>query len=207
MRAFTFTAIIAAVLALAAPALAQQSADQGFVIEAAGDNRAEVDLGQIAVQRAARDSVRQFGQRMVTDHGQAITELQQLAQQKGIALPGGPEDKHRAVKDRLATLAGPEFDRAYMQEMLVDHQNDVDTFEREAQSGADPEVKAWAAKTLPTLREHLRLAREIHTQVVLAPGTAQPAASVTTVVSAPVWCGGAYLPNAGTNFSTCPTPK
>ena len=112
------------------------------------------------------------------------------------------------VRDQLSTLAGPAFDRAYIQEMLVDHQKDVDEFEHEAQSGRDLDLQAWAATTLPMLRERLQLARTIHTQVVLGPVPPPvPAASVTTIVTPPaaVWCGGSYLPNAGSNFAGCPT--
>lgn len=210
MRRCTFVALVAATaLGLGA----RPAPDQQFGEHAAQDNQAEVELGRLAGQRAARDVVRQLGQRMVTDHSVANQELIALAQQKAIALPSGPTDEQRNIRDRLSALPGPEFDRAYLQEMIVDHQKDADEFEHEAQAGMDPDIKAWAAKTLPTIRQHLQMARAIHTQVVLgpappaAPAASMPAASIRTIVPPPAvtWCGGAHLPNAGTNFAGCPT--
>jgi putative membrane protein len=128
-------------------------------MEAARGGMAEVELGQLASQKAQSDQVKQFAQRMVQDHGKANDELKSLAQQKNITLPTELDAKHKATHDRLSKLSGAQFDRAYMQDMLQDHRKDVNEFRKESQSGRDPEVKAWAAKTLPTLEEHLTLAQ------------------------------------------------
>jgi len=128
-------------------------------MEAARGGMAEVELGQLASQKAQSDQVKQFAQRMVQDHGKANDELKSLAQQKNITLPTELDGKHKATHDRLSKLSGAQFDRAYMQDMLQDHRKDVNDFRKESQSGKDPDVKAWAAKTLPTLEEHLRLAQ------------------------------------------------
>jgi putative membrane protein len=188
--------------------------DQQFMIEAARGGIAEVELGRLASQRAAAEPVRQFGQRMVTDHGAANQELMQLAQQKGMTLPQEMDAAHRAAMDRLATLSGAAFDQAYMIEMVKDHQQDIALFTREAQGGQDADVRAWAMKTLPTIQEHLRLATDLHSRIAQAPApvpvVVAPAASpatvtviTTTVAPPPPFCGGAYLPGVGSNFGSC----
>jgi putative membrane protein len=121
---------------------------------------AEVELGKLAAEKASSDDVKKFGQRMVDDHSKANDELKALAASKKITLPAemGPEEK--ALRDRLVKLSGPAFDQAYMKAMVSDHVKDVAAFRMEAKTGKDAEVKAWAAKTLPTLEEHLRMARQ-----------------------------------------------
>jgi len=141
------------------PSAKSSDADHQFVMEAARGGMAEVELGQLASQKAQSDQVKQFAQRMVQDHGKANDELKSLAQQKNITLPTELDAKHKATHDRLSKLSGAQFDRAYMQDMLQDHRKDVNDFRKESQSGKDPDVKAFAAKALPTLEEHLRLAQ------------------------------------------------
>jgi putative membrane protein len=135
--------------------------DETFMIKAARGGMAEVELGKLAVDKAASDEVKKFGRRMVDDHSKAGDELKTLAQNKHITLPTtvGPEDQ--ALHDRLAKLSGAAFDRAYMQAMVTDHRQDVNEFRVEAKSGKDGDVKGWAAKTLPTLEEHLKLAQKV----------------------------------------------
>jgi putative membrane protein len=134
------------------------TAVSSFVTKAAEGGMAEVELGRLASQRASDDSVKQFGQRMVTDHGKANDELKQIASSKGMDIPSSLAAKHQAAMDRLSKLNGAEFDRAYMQDMVRDHREDVSEFRRESQRGTDPEVKSFAAKTLPVLEEHLKQA-------------------------------------------------
>lgn len=148
------------------------SADSAFLREAAAGGMAEVELGQLAAQNAESSDVKQFGQRMADDHGKANEELKTLASQKKVDLPAAPDAKHKAVHDKLAKLKGVQFDSAYMSAMVSDHQKDVAAFQREAKSGKDPDVKAWAEKTLPTLQEHLKLAQQVHAKVG-KPGGAQ----------------------------------
>ena len=89
----------------------------------------------------------------------------------------GAEEK--ALDDRLSKLSGAAFDRAYMKAMVDDHVKDVSEFKKEAKSGTDPEVKAWAAKTLPTLEEHLKMAREANGAV----GTSREEVTLTSCAS------------------------
>lgn len=216
----TFAVIFAAVLALVAvPASGQTGVpvqDRGFMLEAASGGMAEVELGRLATQRAASDAVRQFGQKMMTEHGAANQDLMQLAQRKGVALPQQPDAKHRATLDRLATLHGPQFDQAYMIEMVKAHQATAELYEREIREGQDAEVRALAEKGLTRVREHQRLAGDIHGRLAQAPAAvvpapaASPATTVTTITTttavavAPPYCGGAYRPDMGTNFGACP---
>jgi predicted outer membrane protein len=196
---------VAATFAVPAWDAAAQTSDREFVREAASGGRLEVELGNLAIQRAASNAVRDFAQRLVIDHSAANAELAGLSAQKGISLPQSLLPKHAAMRDRLSGLSGPDFDRAYMQQMVSDHNEDIAAFQREAQSGSAPEIKAWAAKTLPTLQQHLALAQTVNNQVAGLPGTGIVAASPTTVVVIPraAWCGGGYEVAAGSNFGSC----
>jgi len=135
--------------------------DETFVLEAAQGGMAEVELGRLAVQKASNARVKQFGQRMVTDHGKANDELKSLAMDKKITIPAELDAKHKATRDRLAKLSGSAFDHAYIQEMVTDHQKDVADFRKESESGRDVAVKAFAAKTLPTLEEHMKMVQDV----------------------------------------------
>jgi putative membrane protein len=141
------------------------ASDRKFVTEAAQGGLAEVELGKLAAERGSNDAVKQFGQRMVTDHGKVNEEVKGLAPQKGVPLPTALDAKHKKLYDRLSKLSGAEFDRAYMDEMVKDHRKDVSEFRKAAKSAKDPDLKAWAAKTLPTLEAHLKQAETVHAQV------------------------------------------
>jgi putative membrane protein len=141
------------------------SADHKFVHEAAIGGMAEVELGKLAEQNASSDQVKSFGKRMVDDHGKANDELKTLAKNKNITLPSDLDAKHKTLVDRLSKLHGAEFDKAYMHEMLQDHRKDVNEFRHESTAGADSDVKSFAAKTLPTLEEHLKLAEDANKAV------------------------------------------
>ena len=137
------------------------SHDRDFIMDAAIGGLEEVELGQIAAQKGTSEAVKQFGQRMVDDHSKANTELMTLAQSKGITLPTALDEKHQKDVTKLSALSGAEFDRAYSKMMLSDHTKDVSEFEKQSTKGTDPDLKAFAAKTLPTLQEHLQMARAL----------------------------------------------
>jgi putative membrane protein len=143
--------------------------DKRFVDKAAEGGKAEVELGQLAVQKAASDDVKKFGQRMVDDHTRANQKLQEVAQQKGITLPDKLDAKDQATKARLGKLSGKQFDQAYMKDMVKDHTKDVNEFQREANSAKDPDVKSFAQTTLPTLQDHLKEAKQIETSGKMTP--------------------------------------
>jgi putative membrane protein len=156
------------------------SVDQAFVLEAAKGGMAEVELGKLAAGKGSSERVKKFGQRMADDHAKANDEIKSLAQSKNITLPATPDAKEMALHDRLSKLSGAEFDKAYMKAMVADHKKDVNAFRNESQSGKDPEVKAWAAKTLPTLEEHLKMAEGINSSAVATSGTKTSDRSGTT---------------------------
>jgi putative membrane protein len=128
-------------------------------MNAAKGGKAEVELGRIASERATNPAVKQFAEKMVTDHSDANNKLQQVAQAKGITLPDELPTEDASIKQRLTQMNGPEFDREYMQHMVQDHQKDVSEFQNEAAQAQDPEIKNFAASTLPTLKQHLQLAQ------------------------------------------------
>jgi len=135
--------------------------DATFMKKAARGGTAEVELGQLAVQKASNEQVKQFGQRMVDDHTKANEQLKQVASQKQVDLPQEMSAKDKATKARLEKLSGAQFDRAYMADMVKDHRADVAEFSRESKMAKDPAVKSFAEQTLPTLREHLKEAEKI----------------------------------------------
>lgn len=140
---------------------AKPGADSAFMRTAAMDGMAEVDHGRLAVQNAESSDVKQFAQRMVDDHGKANSELKSLASQKSVTLPIELDAKHKAMHDKLSKLSGAGFDKAYMSHMVTAHKEAVALFEREAKNGTDAEAKSFAEKTLPTLREHLKMAQDV----------------------------------------------
>jgi putative membrane protein len=135
------------------------SADKSFVEKAAIGSMAEVQMGKLAQQKAGSDQVKQFGTRMVDDHSKANDDLKQVASHKGITLPSDLDAKHKNKMAKLEKLSGAQFDRAYMDDMVADHKEDVAEFEKQAKSGHDADIKGFASKTLPTLQEHLSLAQ------------------------------------------------
>ena len=153
--------------------------DQHFMKEAAQGGQGEVALGQMAAKQAANEDVKKFGQRMVDDHSKANEELKNLATSEGVILPTDMDEKTKALQQRLAKLSGAEFDRAYMEEMVKDHKKDVAEFEHEATKGNDPEVKNWAAKTVPTLKDHLDLAQNTAEKVGVKVSAADRSAEAT----------------------------
>jgi len=134
-------------------------ADKTFVEKAAIGGMAEVQLGNLAQQKAANDQVKQFAARMVTDHSKANDELKQIASAKGVQLPTSLDKKHQSDMERLQKMSGADFDKAYMSHMVDDHKTDVSEFKKEAGSGRDSDLKSFASKTLPTLEEHLKMAQ------------------------------------------------
>ena len=170
-RAWLGAVVIAAMVAGPGLAAAQSprgtlsSADRKFLEEAAEGGQMEVQLGRMAQQKASNDAVKQFGERMVTDHSKANQELAQLASGKGMELPKQPERQAQSEQDRLSKASGSTFDREYVKMMVKDHEKDVAAFKRASKDAKDPDVKAWAAKTLPTLEDHLKSIKQIESQV------------------------------------------
>jgi putative membrane protein len=154
----------------AAPAFAQapktvSSTDQTFMMNTAKAGMAEVELGKLAVQNASSDSVKKFGQKMVDDHSKGNDELKTLAASKNVVLPSEVDAQDKSTHDKLAAMKGEAFDREYMTMMVAGHRKVVDSFEAEAKSGQDADLKAWVTKTLPTIEAHLKLAQDTNRAV------------------------------------------
>ena len=135
--------------------------DRQFMDKAAQGGMAEVELGQLAQQNGQSTEVKEFGKRMVDDHTKANDQLKQLASQKGVSLPTSLDAKDQATRERLSKLHGAEFDKAYMRDMVTDHKKDVAEFKHESMSAKDPDLKNFAAQTLPTLESHLQQAEKV----------------------------------------------
>jgi putative membrane protein len=136
-----------------------------FIMKAAKGGMMEVQAGQMAQTNAASQDVKNFGGRMVTDHTKANDELKAIAAAKNVTIPAVLEGDHRAHLDDLGKKSGNEFDRAYMNMMVDDHDEDVALFEKVANNSKDADIKAFAAKTLPVLREHQQMAKDINAKV------------------------------------------
>jgi putative membrane protein len=136
--------------------------DKKFVKDAAIGGMTEVELGKLAAQKASRDEVKQFAQKMVDDHTKAGEQLKQVAGKENIQIADALDSKHQSRIDKLSKLSGQDFDKAYVKDQLKDHQSDVKDFSAEAQNGTNPNVKAFASNTLPTLQEHLDLVKNLN---------------------------------------------
>ncbi|HEV7681521.1 MAG TPA: DUF4142 domain-containing protein [Pyrinomonadaceae bacterium] len=136
--------------------------DRTFMMEAATGGMAEVEMGQMAAAKGQSAKVKSFGQRMVRDHSKANAELKQLAMHKGVTLPAELTPEQMIGKEKLSNLSGADFDREYMMMMVADHDKDVKAFADKSSNAADPDLKKFATKTLPTLKVHQRMAKTIN---------------------------------------------
>ena len=137
--------------------------DQKMIMSMAQANLAEIEMGRLAQNKSQSDQVKNFAQQMIVDHSKALTEVQQVAQARGISLPNELDRAHRAKADKLAAMSGDAFDRAYMAQAGVSDHKKNHSMLRSAQSKArDPELKALAARTLPIVDQHLNSAQQLH---------------------------------------------
>lgn len=137
------------------------SRDRTFVMQAGQLGMLEVELGRLAVQDGSSAGVKQYGQQMVEEHTRANQELMQLAMQKKVELPTEMSTQNTALIDRLSGLSGKSFDTAYKQAMIDSHNQAIALFQAQSQQGQDPELKAWATKTLPNLQAHLEMVNQM----------------------------------------------
>jgi len=140
-------------------------ADKTFMAKAAQGGMAEVALGQMAATKAASNDVKDFANRMVNDHTKANDELKQLAANKGVTLPADLDAESKKTSDQLSKKTGKAFDKAYMSEMVKGHQKVAADFEKESKAAQDPDLKAWVTKTLPTIQDHLKMAKQINAKL------------------------------------------
>ena len=139
--------------------------DTMFVLKAAQGGMTEVQLGQLAADKGTSQNVKDFGAEMVTDHGNANTQLKSLASSKEISIPEKLDSKHQAMVNDLAGLSATAFDKAYVEAMVVAHMKDNALFSKETMSGQDAEIKAFAAKTDEMVKMHLSMIQEIQSKM------------------------------------------
>jgi putative membrane protein len=136
--------------------------DKAFIAKTMKDGMTEVELGKLAGSNGQSAEVKQFGQRMVDDHTKAGDELQAIASKLGYTPKNAGADKGDVKK--FSKLKGAKFDREYSKHMVKDHEKTVKNFEKESQKGESDELKAFASKTLPSLQEHLKMAKDLDAQ-------------------------------------------
>ena len=141
------------------------NADKDFMTKAAQGGIAEVNAGQLAASKATANDVKDFGNRMVSDHGKANDELKSLATNKGVTLPTDTDADHKKASDALAAKTGKAFDKGYMTDMVKDHEKVVAMFDKESKDAQDPDLKSWVTKTLPTIQDHLKMAKQINSKL------------------------------------------
>jgi putative membrane protein len=170
----TKVALAVLLLATSAPlawAAEPQGQDRAFLDKAMHDGVAEVELGKVAARQAESDAVKRFGQRMVDDHQKANQTLMDVARQQGSKEASANRDlpKLEPADEKklhaLEALKGRKFDETYMRDMIRDHEKAVALFRREAKEGKDEPLRKTAESVLPTLEEHLKMAREVGGQV------------------------------------------
>lgn len=126
-----------------------------FAVKAANGGIMEIELARLAREKAQSNDVKEFAAMMIADHSKANDELKSIASQKNITLPSTLGKDGQEHVDELSKLSGTEFDKKYVDLMVDDHEEDVKLFQDAAKDADDPAVKAFAAKTLPTLQKHL----------------------------------------------------
>ena len=171
-----FNPLVLCLLALASQAGADQmksqemkssveDSDQRFLVEAAMGDLADVNLGQLGLDKAQNTEVKRFAQRLMDDHEKSLARIHALAEQQDIKVPEQVDEKHNKLFTKLSRVSGKEFDQTYMREMVKSHEEEVREFETRSASANDPDIKAWARATLPVLQRHLQSARDIRKQL------------------------------------------
>jgi putative membrane protein len=135
--------------------------DAEWAVAIADGGMLEVKLGELAQTNASAAAVKDFGMMMTKDHGEANSEFEKLAEQYNISLPTTLSDKSQRIYEDLVTKKGKYFDKAYIDNMVEDHEEDIEMFQKEADNGKNADLKAFAVKTLPTLKKHLETVKGI----------------------------------------------
>lgn len=135
--------------------------DEKFVMHASQSGMKEVELSKQAAEKATSPEVKKFAAMMVSDHTKANEELKAVASKKSFPMATTLDEKHQSQMNAVAEKTGAEFDKEYMEEMVKDHKKAVEMFEDASKGAEDADLKAFAAKTLPTLQHHLSEAQAL----------------------------------------------
>jgi putative membrane protein len=135
--------------------------DRKYFRDIAQANMAEVETGKLAQSKASSDDVKKFAGHMVEDHGKMLQEQQTMANAKGVQLPKQPKKEHQSALKKLEGMSGETFDRAYMDQMVKDHQKTLKLVQETAKNAKDPELKQAAENAAPDVQKHLAMAKQI----------------------------------------------
>jgi|GEM_PF-2302212 len=138
---------------------------QQFILKAAEGDQVEIRSAQLAQEKSANPQIKALAQRLSQDHQANADKLAQLAQQKGVHLSDQLSAKAQRKVDTLSSLNGAAFDQRYVRDMVRDHKKDIAYYQKAAAENTDPDVKAFAQSTLPTLQEHLQMAERDSTMI------------------------------------------
>jgi putative membrane protein len=136
--------------------------DKKFTRDAALDGMIAVQLGKLAAEKASRDDVKQFGQKMVEERTKVNDQLKEVAGQENVEIPDALDSKHQSRIDKLSKLSGEDFDKAFVKELLKDNDADVRDFNAEAQNGSNAKIKTFASNMLPTLQQQLESVKSLN---------------------------------------------
>ena len=161
------SSIIVNALLLSCSAMASDinKKDTEYLQKTAQGTMAEVKMGEMAQKQAADERVKQFGKRMVDDHGKDLQNLRQLADQKHVTLPEAPSRKQRKEIDKLAKLSGADFGKEYVKYEVKDHKDDVKENGKAMKEAHDPDVKQFASAEYRTVVAHQKAIDDIHRQI------------------------------------------
>ena len=146
----------------------QNSADRSFISSAAEANLVEIDMAKMVGQKSTDPAVKDFANRMVTDHTQASQKLASVAEMNGVKLPAEESATERNEKSELQKLSDAQLNDAYLRDELQSHKEAISAFKNEIEHGQNQEAKNYAEQTLPTLQDHIRIAEDIAGRLGLA---------------------------------------
>jgi putative membrane protein len=136
-----------------------------FLGKAEQDSLAEVRVCQLALERSSSDDVKRFARQMIDDHNRVLQQVGQLAAKKRATLPQDVTAEQKETYGKLEALSGAAFDKEFMDHNVSDHKADIKDFAEQAEKGSDPDVKAFASATLPTLQKHLEMSQQVDAAV------------------------------------------
>jgi putative membrane protein len=167
-----FAASSLAILLAAAPAFAAETTSaKDFIQKAQAGNMVEIELGQMAASQAQSQGVKDFAQRIVTDHTKARDQLANLAQKENVTISGKMNEADQKRVDQLKSDKGTQFDQAFLNDMVRDHQKDVQLYQQAQNGISNSDVKAYIDQTLPTLQTHLQMAQKLQQPEAAAAGS------------------------------------
>ena len=157
-------------LAVSSAAYADPSStDKSFLKKAAEGGALEVQASQVADQKSQDPQVKSFAEKMVSEHTKVGDELGQLASSKGVTVPTDPSITQKAKLKLLSSESGAHFDKSYAKDIGVSaHKDTIALFQKEIDKGQDPDIKAFAQKTMPSLQEHLQMAQALQSETAAA---------------------------------------